>query len=688
MRTVSTKKRNSGWWLPIATLAVLCPQANGTVTIDSLQPTLPSPQQIGATVGWTATATDTNPGPLTFQFNVAPPGGTLATTRNFNVGTLSGATWKSQSFPWALTGIDGSYQVQVVAKDFSSGESASTTVSFVVTSPVTGSNPVAQPTKNPLVALFTAPSCTAGSTVRVSFQPQSGSVPATATNWANCEPPSPITFEIAGMYSSTAYTMYAQVSTGGNIVNGPTVSFTTGPIPTSDFPIPTFHVGIPDSPSDPNQVLVHGLYDVRQNINYPDVATDLSGNIIWYNYPTDASHKTMMTRPLPASFLAIQYGPAWAPGVVEYQLLRQMDFAGNIVRETNIGILQQQVLALGNPDAQACDDIPSPAPVGAACLGLFHHDAIQTLPNGYTAALVDVEKIFPAGTQGDTSGLPVDIIGDMIVVLDQNWNAVWYWDSFDPHGGGNGYPQLPVSRTAVLDETCVQGCVTFLTGKGIAPTAHDWLHCNSLYYWPAPQDGNTTGGDIMVSSRDQDWVMKIDYQDGAGTGDILWRMGPSGDFTFMNTYNDPWPWFSHQHEAGIENGGAGPFTVMDNGNTRRSPPGKSTGGVPGLGDKCGPNDCNSRGMSLSFDQTSMLVYPVLSANLGYFSDAMGSAQLLADGNYYFLLAIVPDGKIDTGYDIQIQPTPGTDNGPQVMNVSGPAGYRGWQMPNLYSPPIT
>jgi hypothetical protein len=76
--------------------------------------------------------------------------------------------------------------------------------------------------------------------------------------------------------------------------------------------------------------------------------------------------------------------------------------------------------------------------VGAACLGIFHHDAIETLPNGYAAVLVDVEKIFPAGTQGDTTGLPVDIIGDMIVVLDQNWNAVWYWDAFDPLDGGNG----------------------------------------------------------------------------------------------------------------------------------------------------------------------------------------------------------------------------------------------------------
>src|SRR5580658_236309 len=633
MRIDLMKTRNSGWWLPVAALAMFCAPANATVTIVSLKPTLKSPQPIGATVGWTATATDTNTGPLTFQFSVASPGGTLTTTRNFNVGTLSGSTWKSLAYSWALTGIEGKYQVQVVVKDFSSGESATKTAYFVVTSPLTGAGPVVQKTQNPLVALFTAPSCAAGSTIAVSFQPQSGQphsgAPATTTNWVACQPPSPISFEIAGMYPSTAYNMYAEVDTGGKIVNGPSVSFTTGAIP-AHIPVTTFQVGIPDSPSDPNQVLLHGLFDVRLNLNNPDVATDLSGNIIWYNYANDEDHKTMMVRSFPNSFLTIQDGPAWYPGVQTYQVLRQIDWAGNIIRETNVGILQQQLLALGNPDAAPCNSYPSPAPVGAACLGIFHHDAIETLPNGYTAALVDVEKIFPAGTQGDTSGLPVDIMGDMIVVLDQNWNAVWYWDAFDPLNGGNGYPKLPVTRTAPLDETCEAGClIEFLTGQGIAPLAHDWLHCNSLYYWPSPQNG-ATAGDIIVSSRDQDWVMRIDYQDGAATPGIEWRMGPSGDFTFVNTYNDPWPWFSHQHHASIQNNGAGPFTVMDNGNTRVSQPGKSTGGVPGLGSNCEPNDCNSRGMSVTFDETSMQVNPVMSVNLGYFSDAMGSAELLAD----------------------------------------------------------
>ena len=666
--------------------------AGATVKIGALKPSLASPQQIGATVAWTATATDTNAGPVTFQFNVAPPRGALATAINFNAGKLTLGTWKSNSFAWALTGIDGTYQVQVVATDFTTGESASKTASFVVTSPIIGSTPVVQKTQNTLVALFTAPPCAAGSTVRVSFQQQSGSGTTTTTYWSPCQAPAAVSFEIAGMYPSTTYSLFAQVETGGKIVNGPTVSFTTGALP-SGVTFPSFQVSIPDSPSDPNQAILHGLFNVDAGTAYAAVATDLAGKIIWYNYPNNQGHESMMTRPLPTGFLAEQNGPSWNPNVQQYQVLRQFDWAGNIVRETNIGIVEQQLTAMGNPDAKACSAIPSPPPVGSACLGIFNHEAVQTLPNGYTAAIVDVEKIFPPGTQGDTSGLPVDICGDIIVVLDRNWNVAWYWDAFDPAGGSNGYPQMPVSRTAVLNEECASGhsgCLSlFLLGKGVAPAVHDWLHGNTVYYWP--HDGAGTGpGDLLYSSRHQDWVLKISYQDGAGNGNILWRMGPSGDYAFVNQYNDPWPWFSHQHEIGIENGGTGVFDLMDNGNTRLSPPsgaGSSTGGVPGLGTSgCAPHDCHSRGMALTFSESNMQVNPALSVDLGTYSSAMGSAQLLGTGNYYFLSAVVINSKGETGYDIQIQPTAGTDSGVPVMNMSGPPAYRSWQMTNLYNPP--
>ena len=65
----------------------------------------------------------------------------------------------------------------------------------------------------------------------------------------------------------------------------------------------------------------------------------------------------------------------------------------------------------------------------------------------------DLQKIFPPGTQGDTSGLPVDIIGTMIIVLDNNWRVVWYFDAFQHAGGA---PQLDINRPAVLGEAVQQ----------------------------------------------------------------------------------------------------------------------------------------------------------------------------------------------------------------------------------------
>ncbi len=656
-----------------ALLGGLSAPAFATLTFLTIKPSRQSPQPIGTAITWIVTATDTNPGPLTFQFSVAPPGGSQAMVVDFNIGTLNSGTWTSLPFAWVPTGIEGTYKIQVVIKDFKSGESASKTVTYQVNSLVTGSAPVVVPTTNPLVALFSAPSCNTGSSMRVQFQPQSKTTPGTITNWANCHPPNTMTFEIAGMYPSTTYQMFSQTVTLGKIVNGPTITFTTGAVP-HNVPIPPLSVLVPPGPQTDtvDGIILHNLIQLGQGTHYPDIATDLSGNLLWYFYSSDVTHTNIITRPLPnGNLLTIQNGPAWNPVTQQQQLLRQIDFAGNVIRETNTGVVQQELLALGATDGGPCSGFTSPPPVGTACLGSFHHDAIQTLPNGYTAVIADVEKIFPPGTQGDTTGLPVDVIGDMILVLDKNWQVVWYFDTFQH---ASGPPQLNINRAAVLGETCVTnqlGCPpVLLVTSGISPKATDWLHANSLYY--SPQDGN-----IIWSSRHQDWIMKVAYRNGTGTANILWRMGLNGDFAFNNIYNDPYPWFSHQHDAGIENGGTGVMTIFDNGNTRVAPP------PVGLGSG------NSRGMALTVNESGLQVTPVLSSDLGVYSIAMGSAQLLYNGNYFFQPAyVLINLNLVNSYGIEIFPTAGTATGTQVLNLLAPESYRAWQMSSFYAVPTT
>ena len=674
-------------------LAGLFIPAYATVQMVSLTPSLQAPQLLGTPITWTATGTDSGAGPLTFQFNVAHPKGSFTNglAKDFNVGNLAGGTWTAQPFVWVPTDVEGTYQIQAVVKDFTSGESASLTVQFKVTPLVTGSKPVIVATANPLVALFSAPSCPAGSQKRVFFQEESKSTPGTPTNWKNCHPPSTMTFEIAGMYPSTAYQMVAQTQTGGVITNGPMMHYTTGALPT-DITFPTFSQAVPPGPQadTASKVLLSDPTAISGS-PYMGVATDLSGNIIWYYTPYPSAPYVLITRPLEGGgMLSIQNGVVWNPKSQMMQLFRQTDLAGNIVRETNTGAIQQGLIALGAKGLGPCNVFSSPPPVGSSCLGAFHHDGIQSLGNGDTALLVDVEEIFPPGTQGDTTGLPVDVMGDAIIVLNRDWQVVWYFNAFEHDSGcpvppATGPCQLDINRPAVLGETCAinqSGCPPlYLLGTGIAPLAKDWLHANSIYYWPTDNFGGPSG-DIIWSSRHQDWVMKIDYNNGKGTGEILWRMGNEGDFTFNNIHSDGWPWFSHQHDVGIAGNGAGVMTIFDDGNTRIQPP------PIGLGyPACLPSDCNSRGMALNFDESTKVVTPVLSADLGNYSTAMGSAQLLPNGNYFFMSGWTLDGTNPASYSMEILPTgAGTDTGTTVLSVLSQEEYRGWQMTNLYSAP--
>jgi hypothetical protein len=634
--------------------------ALATVNISSMTPSVPSPQVIGTLITWTVTATNSNAEVLTFQFNLGPSGQALALVKDFNVGTVSGNTYTAQPFAWMPT-AEGTYDIQVVVKDFSSGETASKTLSYVVTPLVTGSSAVAKATANPVVALFSTPACPVGSNMRAAFRPAGATNTGTNTYWAPCNGSSTMTVEIAGMYPSTPYIIQTQIETGGKIGTGPTAKFTTGALPTS-IPFPTFQILVPVGPQTDTAepVLLWGLSELGKETDYRDVATDLSGNILWF-YNTPTSHPGQITRPVTnGGMLTIQDDISWNKETEVGQVLRQIDLAGNIIKETNTGVIQQELLALGSADGGPCTTIPKPAPVGAGCLDGFNHE-LTSLPNGYVAALASIEKILPPGTQGDTSGLPVDIIGNMVLVMDANWQVVWYWDAFD---------YLDVNRAAILGETCgagESGCPPlFLLGSSIAPLAKDWLHGNSIYYWPQ-------SGDLIFSMKDQDWVVKIDYNNGTGAGNIIWTMGVDGNFDFDNINNDPWPWFSHQHDVTMANNGAGPLLVFDNGDTRISSPPIGLG-YPG----CEPNDCNSRGMALTVDESTLTVTPVLSANLGVYSSADGAAQLLSNGNYLFHAALLVTLSAVTSQAIELAGTT------QVLNVQGPQAYRGWQLANLYS----
>ena len=138
----------------------------------------------------------------------------------------------------------------------------------------------------------------------------------------------------------------------------------------------------------------------------------------------------------------------------------------------------------------------------------------------------------------------------------------------------------------------------------------------------------------------------------------------------MNS-SDPYPWFSHQHDPGFLQNGTTVLALFDNGNTRVS--------APPLGLGSG----NSRGYVLNVDQVHKTVTPVLSADLGVYSQALGTAELLSDGHYHFEAGFASAPPAPAGESIEVYPDATLGF---TQKVSGTLCYRNFRMVNLYAPP--
>jgi hypothetical protein len=376
--------------------------------------------------------------------------------------------------------------------------------------------------------------------------------------------------------------------------------------------VPRFESLLSTSTQD-RVVLVSPINDPATPVTVP-YATDLLGRTIWYLDAFDEVF-TGLTRPGDAgTFLVTASG----------DVIREVDLVGSVVRETNISAINMQLRARGQ------------APMTS-----FHHD-LRRLPNARTAVIASAEKIL-TDVQGAGA---VNVLGDYVLVLDENWQLEWVWDSFE---------KLDPTRLATLGETCVPdqpGCPPRDVGE-----ANDWTHSNAIAYSPAD-------GHLILSIRSQDWVVKLDYADGAGSGDVLWRLGPDGDFDIASA--DPFPWFTHQHDSSYSQPGL--LTVFDNGNVRCL-------GRP-------PGECNSRGQVYALDEINMRAYPVMNTDLGGMSPALGSAQRLSNGNVFFGNGFLDDNGQRTSLATEIGPAGTAVYG---MFVGGPV-YRTYRLPGLDSLP--
>jgi arylsulfate sulfotransferase len=553
-----------------------------------------SPVTVGTVIHLSAAPADGTSGTIWYRYRARELGGAFQVIRDY--GPLT-------DLDWTAADHEGTFEIEVATRSLDTGDIGVTSAVYSVQPLVTGGQALVTPTQNPLVFLYSAPACPAGEQMRVEFRvPRE---PIQTTPYKPCVTGVTMNFYLAGMRAKTSYVARQVLDTGSQELNGAPIPFTTGDVPQGLY---TSTILQPDQAATTQQVLLGSAFGAP-------VAHDLNGNVIWFG-PPDISY---ITRPETG-------GEFW--GVVEnmnvdtsQEAVREFDLAGITLRETNAARVNEQLKVLGRRSITA-----------------FHHEA-RTLPGGQILVLADVEQLL-TNVQGPGS---VDVIGDMIIVLDQDLNVVWTWDTFD---------HLDVTRMAVLGETCLKAgaCDPYL----LAPDANDWTHGNAVQL--------TADGSLLYSSRHQDWVIKIAYANGTGDGHVIWRMGKDGDFQINSS--DPYPWFSHQHDPNFVASDPSKLLVFDDGNTR----------VVTLGGG------NSRGQALSIDEQAMTATPIVNADLGVYSIAVGSAQQLSDGNYHFDAGYVPIPGGAVAYSFEVDGT-----GKIVYNANANAPlYRTFRLSSIYS----
>ena len=314
-----------------------------------LTPSLAAPRPVGQLVRWTASATDTVAGTLDYRFSIRPPGGVFRIVRDYGA---------SKVLDWTPSTNEGIYEIQVTARNKTTEGTAVRTQMYTVSSRVTGGSPVVSSTAHPLVALYSAPPCPSGSRMRVRFQ-RAGDPYGQRTPLKACTPGFSMNFYIAGMLANTQYSIRHDLFTGPTVTTGPTLSFTTGSLP-PDFPAATVR-NPPDPPSSLEQPVVLNSFFRTPGTVYP-TATDLEGRVIWY-YPEKGPG---VRRPVPGGTVLLHK---------EDLTLIEVDLVGNIVRETNVDRVSEQLVAMGK------------RPITS-----FHHETFR-MPNGNTVILCNNEQI-------------------------------------------------------------------------------------------------------------------------------------------------------------------------------------------------------------------------------------------------------------------------------------------------------
>lgn len=424
-----------------------------------------------------------------------------------------------------------------------------------------------------------------------------------------------LTILVAGMKPSTTYHMRAHVDWPSGSWVEPDRTFRTGPLPkvsagtTTALTVPTITVSHPTSGSMAPGVEIFNLVQPTTGNWLRAFVTDLQGNVIWYYDPGPTNGDPTPMKPLQNGHFILNVGD-----------LLEIDLAGNIIRDINYHQINQSLQANG---------------YSFSIIG-FHHD-ILPLQNGHWIALCNLTQDFT-----NLPGYPgvTHVLGDALVDIDPSGNVVWAWSGFD---------HLDVNRHPL-------GLANF-AGLGA-----DWTHANAII--------SSADGNLFLSMRNQSWILKIDYQNGSGTGDILWRLGYQGDFSLAQDINGDWFYAQHYPNSLSDNGSQTTFAIWDNGDGRITPDDQPCGILP----------CYSRATIFQIDQDVKVANLIWQDLPGFYSFWGGSIGTLDNGDVEFDQTI-PFGTLAS----RIEEVTRTDNPQTVwqLDLVGENAYRGYRIPSLY-----
>jgi arylsulfate sulfotransferase len=472
-------------------------------------------------------------------------------------------------------------------------------------------------TANPLVAQYTVQHYHPGFSVWIEFGTDTnyGRQTSVVSDSVSVTGGAAVNILVAGMLPQTTYHMRAHVDSPTGSWLDQDQTFTTGALPALKPP-PQFKVTTgPANVAPAPGIELLSLVAPTGDPNNPNVFSGIA---------TDLQGRIIWYCPQPAEPLKLLPN-----GHFIYQIgtdLQEVDLACNVVRDISLAQVNQSLQAHGY-------SFPP--------LTTFHHDML-VLPNGHWIALAQVTENIDGLT--GYSG-PTPVMGDLILDIDPTGDVVWVWSAFDH------------------------------TAEGLDPNRHlqglpDWTHSNALVY--------TADGNLLLSIRHQSWIIKVDYENGAGDGHIVWKLGQDGDYTLTN--GDPSQWFYAEHYPSVlsVDGSKTTLAVFDNGNLRLDSslvPCGSTATAP---------SCYTRATIFQLDEDKRQATIEWQYLPGFFSFWGGSIEALTSGNSRHVEFTSSD-PFNT-LSAQIREVTDDAGNPEIvwqMDITKAWAYRGNRIPSLY-----